>query len=122
MYSNVCFLSLVPYTQLGLCVSRGSAAVLNLSCCCLVLPMCRSLTTVLQTGLSPRPHHQPPTVLATLAVPATRGAKTTHLIIATTVLLSAGQSFTRWKWTVLENHNPLLGAYIFSSSLPRFAP
>lgn len=81
--------------------------------------MCRALTTVLQTSLSRRHHHQP-TVLATLAVPATRGAKTTHLIIATTVILSAGQSLDGNG--LLENHSPLLGAFVFYSSLPRFAP
>nr|XP_045614479.1 uncharacterized protein LOC123768153 isoform X2 [Procambarus clarkii] len=71
--------------QLGLCVSRGSAAVLNLSCCFLVLPMCRALATTLAAALA-RPHRRPPALPATLPAPA---AKTTHLVVAATVVISA---------------------------------
>nr|XP_053650092.1 NADPH oxidase 4-like isoform X2 [Cherax quadricarinatus] len=75
---------------LGLCISRGSAAVLNLSCCLVVMPMCRALATTLATYLScRRPHHRIPTLPATLAAPATHAAKTTHLLLAATVVVSA---------------------------------
>ncbi|KAK4321527.1 hypothetical protein Pmani_007651 [Petrolisthes manimaculis] len=98
---------------LGLCISRGSAGVLNLSCCCLVLPMCRGLTTVLEAVLSrPHHHHQPTSVLATLAAPATRAAKTTHIIIATTVILSA----------VVHSAAHLVNAYNFSRNYSNLYP
>ncbi|XP_042230994.1 NADPH oxidase 4-like [Homarus americanus] len=76
----------------GLCVSRGSAAVLNLSCCMLVMPMCRALTTALTSALATvthrNPHRRPPALPAALAAPATHAAKSTHLLVAATLVIS----------------------------------
>ncbi|XP_042885826.1 NADPH oxidase 4-like isoform X2 [Penaeus japonicus] len=74
-----------------MCVSRGTAAVLNLSCCMLVLPMCRALITTLLSACTPsrtaRP--RPPSLPAVLAAPATHAAKSTHIMIAVTIVITS---------------------------------
>ncbi|XP_063612945.1 NADPH oxidase 4-like [Penaeus indicus] len=75
---------------LGMCVSRGTAAVLNLSCCMLVLPMCRALITTLSGCTSSRTARpRPPSLPAVLAAPATHAAKSTHIMIAVTIVITS---------------------------------
>ncbi|XP_076062208.1 NADPH oxidase 4-like isoform X2 [Oratosquilla oratoria] len=80
---------------LGLCVSRGTAAVLNICCPAVVLPMCRALCTRLRgVRTLPRP----------LTAPASDSAKTTHLIIAATIGIAS----------VVHTASHMANAYNFS--------
>lgn len=79
-------------------ISRGTAAVLNFSCCALVVPMCRALWTTLSNAIKSLqsqchrgpPDPRPPTIPTLLTVRASRTAKSIHLMIAVTVIVSAG--------------------------------
>ena len=48
----VLFFTLLSYKKSGLCISRGTATLLNFSCFMIFIPMCRTLTTWIRSHCS----------------------------------------------------------------------
>ncbi|XP_064111485.1 NADPH oxidase 4-like [Macrobrachium nipponense] len=80
----------------SMCISRGTAAVLNLSCCFIVIPMCRalaaSISSAFQTFLSlfrSENKNRSPSLPMFLTNSFTQTAKSVHTLIAVTVIISS---------------------------------
>ncbi|XP_068220509.1 NADPH oxidase 4-like [Palaemon carinicauda] len=79
-----------------MCISRGTAAILNLSCCVIVVPMCRALATSLSSAFQyfislfrSGKENRPASLPAFFTSSATQTAKSVHTMIALTVIISS---------------------------------